>query len=209
MSERAFLDPKMRELAGQTVTEVERQTSAEVVIAVRPASGHYRHADYLFGFGLALAGLVALLFVDVEYDEWMVAVMVPTLFVAGAVAAAHLGFLRRALTGRKLRRAQVDRAAKVAFVDLGISKTHHRAGILVYASLFEREVAVVPDVAVTSQALGSDWDTARAALEGVLRPTPNAARLLEAVRALGPPLARVLPHVEGQANELPDEPQAA
>src|SRR5580693_9398159 len=151
MSERAFLDPKTRELATEAVKTVESQTSAEVVIAVRTHSGHYRHADYLFGFALALAGLIALLFVDVEYDEWMVAVMVPTLFVSGAISAAHLGFLRRALTGRKLRRAQVDRAAKVAFVDLGISKTHHRAGILVFASLFEREVAVVPDEAVKAQ----------------------------------------------------------
>jgi putative membrane protein len=209
MSQRTFLDPATRAQAAQAVKFVEAQSAAEVVIAVRPASGLYRHADYLFGFCLAMVGLIALLFVDIEYEEWFVIVEVAALFAGGAVACAHLGGLRRLFSSKRVRTENVQRGAKAAFVEMGISHTHHRTGILVFASLFERAVVVVPDVGIDPKALGPEWEKARAALESSLISGPRADRLLAAVRALAAPLSKALPHVEGQLNELPDEPQAA
>jgi hypothetical protein len=37
------------------IRDIERGTSAELVIAIRPASGHYRHSDYLVGFAASFA----------------------------------------------------------------------------------------------------------------------------------------------------------
>ena len=57
-------------------------------------------------------------------------------------------------------------AARAAFVDQGISRTRGRTGILVFVSLFEREVEVVADVGVDPVLLGEDWTRAVAALTG-------------------------------------------
>ncbi len=58
----ARFDQATRESLAQCVKEIESSTDAEVVIIIRGRSGHYAHADYLFGFLLSLAGLLFLLF---------------------------------------------------------------------------------------------------------------------------------------------------
>ena len=54
------------------IREVESVTSAEVVVAVRPSSGHYRHTDYLVGFVASFAALLVFLFDSHEFSIlWM------------------------------------------------------------------------------------------------------------------------------------------
>ncbi len=63
MAEGDFLLPQAQDEARRVIAAIERETSAEVVVTVRRVSGRYREADYLAGFILSLAALVALLFV--------------------------------------------------------------------------------------------------------------------------------------------------
>ena len=56
-----------RAQAATTVQAIESRTAAEVVIAVNARSGHYRHTDYLAGFGVSLAALVAMLYLPQEF----------------------------------------------------------------------------------------------------------------------------------------------
>src|SRR5689334_21568452 len=44
-----FLSPEAQRAVQGAVTDAEAATSAEIVVAVRRLSGHYRDADYLFG----------------------------------------------------------------------------------------------------------------------------------------------------------------
>jgi putative membrane protein len=208
MSERAFYDDRARAEAKAAVQAIEAQTSAEVVVALRHASAKYHEADYLFGFLVSLAVLVTMLFVDREFMLGSFPVGVALGFAIGAAVAAYVPPLRRAFVPPPRRRAAVRTAARAAFVDLGVSHTHRRTGILVFVSMFERRVEVVADVGVDPHALGPEWTQAVLALERSLLPSPSLDRFLERMRALGPLLAHVLPHHEGDANELPDEVQA-
>ncbi len=210
MPERSFYEARARQEAKAAVAAIEAQTSAEIVVCLRPTSGPYRDADYLFGFLLSVAVLVAMLVVDRPFLDGSFPVGVVTAFLFGAVASAHIDPIRRLLVFPARKLAAVRTAARASFVDLGVSRTHRRTGVLLYVSIFERRVEIVPDTgfdAVVIKALGPEWKAAVSSLERSLTPGPDLDRFLAAMRALGPILARALPHAATDVNELPDEVQ--
>ncbi|MBI3201229.1 MAG: hypothetical protein HYZ29_06760 [Myxococcales bacterium] len=85
-------------------------------------------------------------------------------------------------------------------MELGVSRTRDRTGLLVFVSMFERKVVVVPDVGIDRAELGE----ALAKLESVLSESPELPRLVAALDELASPLARVLPRADDDENELPD-----
>jgi putative membrane protein len=208
MATSAFTDKAAKAAVAEAIREIERATSAEVVVAVRAASGYYRHTDYLVGFALSFAALLVFLFDAHEFSiDWM---PLDTVFAfsLGSYLSASIPPLRRALTSPRLMRANVRTSARAAFFDLGISKTSGRTGILVYLSMFEKGVEVVADVGIDAAVLGAPFNGAIAALDAALRRGPSFPRFTEALRALGPILGKTLPRLTNDVNELPDEPPA-
>jgi putative membrane protein len=207
MSERSFYEERAKRDAKAAVVEIEAQTSAEIVVCLRHESSAYRDADYLFGFLVSLGALVTMLFVDHPFVLGSFPVGAVAGFVFGALAAAHIDPIRRMLVFPARRITAVRTAARAAFVELGVSRTHGRTGILLYVSVFERRVEVVPDLGIDPRALGPGWKTAVAALERSLTLGPDLDRFLGAMRALGPVLGHALPRAADDVNELPDEVQ--
>jgi putative membrane protein len=208
MGTSAFTDKAAKAEVANAIREIERVTSAEVVVAVRASSGHYRHTDYLVGFALSFAALLVFLFDSHEFSiDWMPLDSVIA-FALGAFVSASAPPLRRALTSRRLMRANVRTAARATFVKLGIAKTSGRTGILVYVSMFEKGVDVVADIGIDAAVLGAPLARAIAALDAAVRRGPSFSRFTEALRALGPILGKALPRLADDINELPDEPHA-
>ena len=207
MSERSFYEERAKREAKAAVEGIEAQTSAEIVVCLRGASDHYRNADYLFGFLVSLGVLVTMLYVERSFVLGSFPLGVIAGFLAGSVASAHVAQIRRLLIFPARKLAAVRLAARGAFHDQGVSRTHGRTGILLYISMFERRVEVVPDVGIAAAALGPDWKAAVTALETSLTPSPDIDRFLGAMRALGPILGRRLPRSADDVNELPDEVQ--
>lgn len=204
MSQRAFFAADAKTKTVEVVQEIERQTSAEVVVALRKSSGYYRHADYLFGFAVALATLVAVVLVPQPMSALTLPLDALVMFVLGAALCAQSPWLRRLLTCARRRRENVRAAALVAFQELGVSRTSGRWGVLVYLSVLERDAEVVLDVGIDEASLGDDWKRAIAELRAAMK-SLDFERALGAMRAFGPVLASVLPVRSDDVNELPDE----
>jgi putative membrane protein len=205
MSERSFYEERAKREAKAVVEGIEAQTSAEIVVCLRGASDTYRDADYLFGFLVSLGALVAMLFVDHPFARASFPLGLVAGFLSGAVASANVAQIRRLLVFPGRKAAAVSLAARGAFHDQGVTRTHGRTGILLYVSMFERRVEVLLDVGINSRTLGLEWKAAVTMLEGSLSPHPDVDRFLAAARALGPILGRVLPRAAEEENELPNE----
>jgi putative membrane protein len=206
MAPHKFTDKTAKHEVASAIRAIEALTSAEIVVAVRPHSGHYRHTDYLVGFALSFAALLVFLFDSHEFSiDWM-PIDSLVAFALGSVLSAGFSPLRRTLTSRKLMRSNVHTAARAAFVDLKIARTSARAGILVFVSSFERRIEVVPDVGVDPVVLGAPFAEAVRALESALRRKDSFATFLVALGSLGPILGKALPRSSDDVNELPDEP---
>ncbi len=171
---------------------------------MRHASDHYRDADFLWGFIAAEIVLALLLFLPQTFLVETMPVDLVIGFVLGAFLSAHAPELRRLLVLRRRREESVLRAARAAFVELGVARTRGRSGVLVYVSVLERRVVVLGDLAIDAVGMGERWRAAIARLDGALRP-PRLDELVAAIGDLGAPLAAILPHAAADLNELPDE----
>jgi putative membrane protein len=207
MSASAFFAAEAKSKVMSAVADVERTTSAEIVVALRKISGHYRHTDYLVGLCLLALSLLIFLFHPEPFDSDLYPLEALGFFATGCVTSAFLPPLRRALTSSRLMAESARTAARAAFVELGVSRTRGRTGVLVFISMFERRVEVVTDIGVDEAALGPAWKDALHRLAGAAREA-EFDRFLDGLRALGPALEAALPRAEDDINELSDEPRA-
>jgi putative membrane protein len=201
----ALLAQPARERIAMAVRAIEAKCAAEVVVAVRRRSGFYRHTDYLVGFASSMAALAALLFLPQPFAVETMPIDVVAAFILGAVVSAHVPPLRRALTSRELMDDAVEEAARAAFVALGVSKTRGRTGVIVFASVFERRIEIVADLAANPERLGDACERAARALRHAIDHGVDVDRFLEALGAFGAELAEELPRAADDVNELPDE----
>ena len=201
MAERDLFDDGAKDRATAAIKKVEAQTSAEIVISVRRSSGSYRAADVTLGAVFAFVSLAILIYSPKSFRAAAMPVDVAIAFGLGMLISWQVAPLRRLLVGLGRVREGVDHAAKAAFVDLGISKTHRRQGVLVFASLFEGRARLVADVGVSAADAVTKAEEALSAC--VARRDFKA--FIAQIEALGPALAEAMPHREGDENELPDE----
>ena len=202
MSEAAFFTDAARRRVTEAVAEAEACTAAEVVVVVRRASSRWREVDLGAGAVVAFGVLLLLLFHPRPIAVEVMPVDVALSFLGGAVLSSSLGTVKRALLRRKRVDEQVRMAARAAFVEQGVSRTRGRTGVLVYVSMLERRVLLVPDVGVDARLLEAQ---ARALSDSLSRGADLDA-FVAAVRSLGPALSASLPHGDDDVNELPDAP---
>ncbi len=192
----------------RAVEEAETNTSAEVVVAIRPQSGRYADADYLFGGLVALAGL---LFIVFNPWTWHPAHLLPVemvvLFVIGTLGCSACPPLRRRLTTGKRRHRQLHEAAATLFVEEGVANTRARTGVLVYLSLLERQVEVIADVGITRGVKPDVWSRCLFELRKIGSAADVAQSLLDGIRRLGSVLSEDLPAGDDNPDELPNRPR--
>jgi putative membrane protein len=127
---------------------VERESSIELVIAVRQQSTELLHADLIGGAVAAFAMLSFTLFAPPEFSLLVIALSTVAMFVAGTMGTRALPGVRRLIASTTGLREGVLRGARACFVELGVHGTRGRTGVLVYVSLAEARVAVVADIGV-------------------------------------------------------------
>ena len=186
------------------VREAEAQTDAEIVVSVRRISGSYLHADMIGGLVAAFGALAVFLYYPEPFEYTFFPLEQLGAFILGALATHATTPLRRLLAGRRLMDRSVARAARSAFVEHRLGRTKKREAVLVFASMFERQAFVVPDVGIDLSKLGETWADAVKILNRAVRDDDVAAFTL-AVQALGPILANASPHTADDTNELPDD----
>ena len=79
-----------RDAVAAAVSSVEQRTSAEIVIAVRPTSGSYRHVDFAVGNGAALLALCLFLYHPRPFDFTLLPLELGASFAFGALLCASI-----------------------------------------------------------------------------------------------------------------------
>ncbi len=199
-----FLTTEAKDRAAQTVKAIEAKTSAEVVIAVRKDSATPRHADYLGGFLISFVFLAFLLFHPADFDIELFPLYVLGAFVLGTLLTSFFPSLRRVLAGRQSLEDAVRKGAAATFLELGVTRTTGRNGILVYLSLLEKAAYVVTDIGLDAELLGPDFERQKMRI-GEAMGTLEPSTVWAAIEALSPYLERAYPRLADDVNELPDE----
>ncbi len=125
--------------------------------------------------------------------------------IAGALAATW-DPIERLLAGRRAMDEAVRARAVRAFHEHGLHRTAEGTGVLVFASLLERQAVVLGDHAIHAK-MGDDWRKVVDALTAGLRSGEPARGFVEAIAVCGARLAEHFPRDPASRpppNELED-----
>lgn len=195
----------------EAVEHAERLTSGEIVPFVVEHSDPYDDAAWKGGLLSAFLAVSGLLAVDRLSGWWWspglaaVAITVVGGSVVGMLMSYFITPLRRFLAGRAVLDRRVAQRAAEAFVTEGVFRTRERTGILIFVSVFEREVLVVGDSGISANVKQDEWDEiVRAVVTGI-----RSGKLVDGlVRGIGMSAELLRKHgfVPGASdrNELPN-----
>jgi len=199
-------DDSFHQKIEQAVSAAEKRTAAEIVVAMAHVSGSYRDTDYLGGASLAAAGLLLMLFAPFYVSPILVLPYCAALFALGAVVCGRVDALRRLLTTAHRRAEQVRHGAHLAFQEEGMTATRERNGLMIYVSLFERGVEILPDLGIDGKVQRAEWNRIRHDLLKA-RGAAMADAILAAITACGAVLEKPFPPGDDNPDEIPNRPR--
>jgi uncharacterized membrane protein len=218
MSAKACMTETQRGDVAAKIVDIERQTAAEVVCAVATESGRYDRGESIMG----VVGSVLALFVlhvlagggEAGADAWvettgapvgLQAAAVATGFILGSALASYTPALRRLFVSNDEMQVETDRAASYVFCSQRISSTRQHGGVLVYISLFERQIRILVDEGGLSAV---PEERLQELIDAVI-PTLKTGDVTEAfthiLEELAAPLTEVLPAAGDNPHELSNE----
>lgn len=191
-SPRAHEDSIFYKHLSQKLAELHEHTTATVAVVLHRHSGNYRDVDYLFGAGLALIGLIVLIALPRQINDWNAPITMALAFIVGAWICQKTR-LRRWFTSRKRRRRQVHQAALTAFAHEGIYHNPQRAGLLIYWSRLENLIEIVADTGVTAAVPALEWHAWVFHVRHLARHSHPGPHFLDSLAQLDRLLAQRLP----------------
>lgn len=193
-------DPGFMSRTESLVTELEKATSAELIVVAAPRSGSYRDLVVLASSVMGLLVIMLAVWTPIPFS----AALIPLdfLVVAGLTwfIVNRSPVILRLLSSSARRKRQLREAAQAAFLDEVVHGTRSRTGMLIYVSALEGEVLLIPDLGVAGHVPGAEWN---------LVPTQarNLDEFLEVLKASGQILARFLPPEGDNPDEIPNAPR--
>ena len=187
----------------EAVETIEAQSSAEVMIAIRPRARYSLVQHAVVGFVTGVAMLAFALYSPIEFTLWQILVLPVIAGFAGAMLVEAAPPLYRWVAPFWLRQEHVREAAYAAFVERGVHTTRDRTGILVYIALRECMVEIVADIGV----LRHHGIEVLAAWAGTLeaRLAEGAEAFGRELAALGAELGKTLPRRSDDIDEIAND----
>lgn len=189
-----------KEAVAQAITEAERQTSAELVVVVSPASDAYQ--SYLLLYGL-IAGST----IDIGLWAAKLVTLFPLLLVIQLTVIALLSFtpwLRHLCLRLAPKRIRHHRAAHRAYEEY-LSVARHVSAVtpivLLYVSLAEHYAHILPSRSVREKVPDDSWN---AIIGGLTAAIPSEGLPTACIKAIRQATGLLAPHFpeKGEVHSL-------
>lgn len=199
----AFISEADRVRIEAAIEAAERHTAAEFITVIADTSDGYRYIPTLVAACVTfiLSGLALLLPFDFGHTAFYAGQVVG--FMALAVLFHWLP-LKMRLVPRHVQEQRARLLAHEQFLDLGLSTTRARTGILLFVSVAERYVEIIADTGIRRHVDDGVWQTIVADFITAVRAGRIADGFVAAIEACTAAVATPFPWTPDDINELPN-----
>lgn len=209
-----FTAPELEAIRAAT-QEAEKETGGELVCVIVNRCDTYSAPLWQATALGALAGSLAAGIWYQSVEAWPTSplslILLPPILGAALalLAVAALPPLRRWLTPPSLIEARVDRRAAAAFFSEEISDTRDRTGLLLFVTLFERQIRILADQGLKEKVPEEAWQQIVTRLTRDLQQSDRKGdAIVDAIQACGRVLtARGVDRREDDQDELDNQPR--
>ncbi|MCB0414127.1 MAG: hypothetical protein KDD50_07325 [Bdellovibrionales bacterium] len=196
-----YLSREDTELIEGAVERAEKLTMGEIVPMVVKSSSTTNHVFLsLAFFMLSLYLLLFLFFVEERGAFFQGGVFIA--FVLLLFFLEKKLWVQRILTPARDRAFQVEQRAVKEFYQHRVNRTEKSTGILIFVSLFEHQVVVLGDRAISSKIPKAEWDGLVKVLVQGIKKRRMGQGFVEAIQICGGLLEAHFPKEDTNPNEL-------
>lgn len=199
-----ILSAEDRQRISARVAEIEKNTAGELVVVISSDKGSYQGYRAIGAALLTwLLATIASPFVPWEATEWIGVGQLPVAMVLFWLLGWN-PILRR-LVPKAAQARTVSTRAKALFLELGVTETRDRSGVLLLVAEVERRVEILADRGIHQEVGIQGWQGIVAPLIDALRAGRAREGIEAAISEIGRDLAAKFPARPDDTNELPNE----
>jgi putative membrane protein len=197
-------DKTFEEDLEKAISDIEEQTSVEVVVAVTPDSDSYVDAFFKGGLAVLILMLLFLLFSSVSFIEIFVLLDLAGAFGIGALIVRLFPPIKRLLVSNTRKENYVKAGANRFFLENNLDETMERTAFLVYISVFENKCHLIADKGILAVLPAGVWKEIELNFQKHFSKHVLPENILEILPAVIRPFSEYLPPAEDNIDEIPN-----
>jgi putative membrane protein len=187
------------------IKNIEDNSLVEIVVLIKPQSGSYRDIAAWTGIIFSFLLFTFFMFAPVDFDVFLIyAFTIISYFGIYFLIMAVPELIARAIPKSRKHR-NVEIFARALFQKAGIRFTNQKIGTLIYFSLFEKKVFILPDRGAETAVPAEEWTKINNVFQAVFSTTDLPKAILNALAECKSIFSTYIPLVENDINELPDD----
>jgi len=187
-----------------TIKDIEDNSLVEIVVLIKAQSGSYRDIPVWAGMIVSFIVYTFFMFSPIDFDVYLIYAFTLLSFPLVYTLFTSLPELKSKFAKRKRMDRNVEINARAIFQKGGVRFTNERIGTLVYCSLFEKKVYVLPDRGAKNAVPEEDWKKINVDFQSIFEQNDLPDALLKSLANCKPVFSEFIPPVENDINELPD-----
>jgi len=189
----------------EAIENIENSSLIEIVTIIRPRSTSYRDIPLWWGIIFVFFTFTILMFIPYVLGDYTFYATVLFSFFVGLILSWLLPIMQRPFISKERMARSVEIMARAIFQKGGIRNTSARIGTLIYVSVFEKKVFIIPDDGARTSIPHDEWDKMNENFNQVFKANNPAAAIIEQINACQPIFAEYIPPIENDINELADD----
>lgn len=199
-----FLSREEQEELVKCVMDVEKKTSGEIVPVIASSSYDYPRASHLGGLLLGVLASVCIAMLLGREDMWVFLSLFLASYLLFSKLLSAIPELKMPFITKREMREEVEEAALTAFHVHGLHCTRDLTGIIIYVSVYERQVQILADRGINEKVDPAVWDEVVAEItKGIKAGKPGEA-ICQGVRRCGELITEHFPIKHDDTDELPN-----
>jgi putative membrane protein len=193
----------------KAVQEIEIASHAELVVIAKPRTATYLDVPLKMGVALAFLALTFFMFTHWVFGDFTFYLGVVISFWLGFFLTNQIPALFRKVAGEKRMLREVEIYGRALFQKGHVYDTQRHIGLLIYVSVFEQQVFLLPDKGIFDQIPGQVWQELRADFQTIFQEKNIEEAFLRVLLSHKETFAKYVPQVENDINELDDHMEIA
>lgn len=198
-------DDSFKTLLYDGVKGIESNSQAEAVVMIKRSSGQYTVYSIAAAGIVFVVSMVYFMLSPIEYDTYMMFTTSILLALLTSVAFQLFPGLYRVAVPKKIREKNVEIYARAIFQKAQMYKTVANTAILIYFSLVEKKAVFMADYGVRLNTPQDEIASIERLINSAICSDNPKAAIIEALKKIAPVMAKYLPIVGDDINELPDD----
>jgi putative membrane protein len=196
----------------ETIKEVEAKTGGEVVPYFSFYSGEYEYVHWIAGLSFSLITTLFTSYTLADYSNYfeidLIEYILPIVSILSLIVGYHIVKIlrfKKFLIPPKILKRNTERAAKLAFLQEEVFNTKDRIGILIYISMFEKQIHIIGDSGIHSKIKQDDWKMLIKVISDGFSNKVPVVGIVDAINKCGDLLIENGFVNKGKPNELKDD----